>query len=72
VRQTDAGVAGCSFDNGAAGSQQAYLFSILDDVEGCAVLDATAGILEFGFSQDIAAGFPGEVVETDEGRVSNG
>jgi len=46
-------------------------FSILNDEEGCAVFDRASRVLEFGFSKDVAAGFFGEALETDEGCLSN-
>jgi hypothetical protein len=65
VREADACVAGCAFDDGAAGFEQAALFGVEDAVQGCAVLDAAAGILEFGFSEDCAVGLVGELAEVD-------
>lgn len=48
--EADAGVAGGAFDYGAAGLEQAFLLGVFDDVEGGAVLDGAAGVLEFGFA----------------------
>ncbi len=71
VGEADACVAGRAFDDGAAGLEEAALFGVFDDVEGCAVLDGAAGVHEFGFAEDFAAGLGGEVVEADEGRVAD-
>ena len=54
------GIAGGAFDDSAAGFQKPALFGIADYVEGCAVFDAAAGILEFGFAEDCGAGLLGE------------
>ena len=70
--EADARVSRCAFDNGAAGFQLPGFFGIEHDVEGGAVFDAAARVLEFGFAEDGAGGLLGEVVEADEGRVANG
>lgn len=44
---------------------------MLDDEEGGAVFDAAAGVLEFGFAEDGAAGFFGEVLEANEGGFAD-
>ena len=65
VREADACVAGGAFDDGAARGEEGALFGVLDDVEGGAVFDAAAGVLEFGFAEDGAGCFGGEAVEAD-------
>jgi hypothetical protein len=44
---------------------------MLDDVEGCAVFDAAARVLEFRFTEDVATCVFGELLEPYEGRLSN-
>jgi len=50
VRESYARVAGCAFYYRSAGFQQTTFFGIFDDVIGCAVFDAAAGVLEFSFA----------------------
>lgn len=57
MRKADAGVAGRTFYYGAARFENATFFGIEDAVEGCAVFDGAAGVLEFGFAEDLTAGF---------------
>ena len=45
---------------------------MFDDVEGRAVFDAAAGVLEFRFAQDGAAGLFAERGELDEWGVADG
>jgi len=71
MRKPNARVAGCSLDHGAARLQEPSLFGIADHVEGCAVLDAAARVLELGFAKDGALGFGGEFVQFYEGGVSD-
>lgn len=44
---------------------------MLDDEERSAVFDAAAGVLEFGFAQDVAAGFFGELLQPDQGCLAD-
>lgn len=60
--KANASVSRRAFDDGATGLQQPELLGVLDDVEGSAVFDAAAGILELCFAEDIAAGFFGEAL----------
>jgi hypothetical protein len=46
-------------------------FCILNHEEGGAVFDGAAGVLEFGFSEDVTAGLFGEFLQTDEGCFAN-
>lgn len=55
--ESNAGVASCALNHGAAWFQQTLAFGVLDDEESGAVLDGASGILEFCFAEDIAAGF---------------
>jgi hypothetical protein len=71
VSETDTSVSGCAFDDGTAGFQETLLFGILNDEEGGAVFDGTAGVLEFGFSKDIAACLFGEFLQADKRGFSN-
>ncbi len=57
MRKADARVAGCTFYYGAARLENAAFFRIEDAVEGCTVFDGAAGVLEFGFAEDLTAGF---------------
>lgn len=69
--ESDACISCGAFDDGAAGLQLAQLLSVFDDVEGCAVFNAAARVLEFGFAEDIAAGFFGEALETNQGCLAD-
>ena len=71
MRETYTGVASGAFDDRATGFQEAALFGIFDDVEGGAVFDAAAWVLELGLSEDGTGGFGGELVEFYEGCVAN-
>ena len=55
-----------AFDDGAAGFQQPCFLGVLDDEEGGAVFDGAAWVLEFGFAEDVAASFFGELFQADE------
>lgn len=70
--EPDAGISCCAFDDGAAGVEQAEALSIFDDEEGGAVFYGAAGVLKFGFPEDVAAGFFAEALEADEWCLSNG
>jgi hypothetical protein len=52
----DAGVASRSLHDHAAGPEFAAGNGVLDDEQGCAVLDRLAGIHEFGLAENLAAG----------------
>jgi hypothetical protein len=71
VCKADARVAGSAFHDGAAWLKETAVFGVLDHVEGGAVFDATAGVLEFGFAEDGAFGLRGEGGEADEGSVAD-
>jgi hypothetical protein len=71
VREADAGVSGCAFDDGAAWVEEAEALGIFDDEECGAVFYAAAGVLKFGFSEDVAAGFFAEAFEADERGFAN-
>ena len=53
--EANAGVAGGSFDNGAAGFQLSLGDGIADDEQGGAILHRLAGVHEFGLAQNRAA-----------------
>jgi hypothetical protein len=72
VCEANARVAGCAFDYGAAGVQEAEALCVFDDEEGGAILDGSAWVLEFGLSEDIAAGFFGQSLEADERGFADG
>lgn len=63
MRETDARVPRGTFNDGPAGFYQTLFFGLLDEVEGSAVLDGTAGVHELGFAVDVAAGLVAEFVE---------
>jgi hypothetical protein len=65
VGETDSGVSGCAFNDGTARLQETLLLGILDDEEGGAVFDGATRVLEFCFSEDIAASFFGEFLQAD-------
>jgi hypothetical protein len=50
VGEANAGIAGGSFDYGPTGLEKAAVLGVLDDIEGSAVFDGSAWVLEFGFS----------------------
>jgi len=62
VGEPDAGVAGCTFDYGAARFEEAALFRVENAVECCTVFDGAAGVLEFSFAENFAACGFGEVL----------
>lgn len=64
--KTNTSVSGGAFDDSTARLQEALALGVFDDEEGGAVLDGATGILEFGLSEDVAAGLFGEALETDE------
>ena len=69
--ETNASVSGCTLDDGAARLQETLALGVFDDEEGGAVFDGAAGVLEFGFAEDGAAGFFGEFFEADEGGFAD-
>src|SRR5690606_39895034 len=70
-RQPDAGIAGGAFDDGAPGAQGAALDRVLDDVEGRAVPDRTAGSHEFGLAVEYAAGHFRRPPEADQRGIAD-
>jgi hypothetical protein len=72
MRQTDASVARCAFDNGTAGLDKAQAFGILDDEESGAILDGATGVLKFSLAENVTAGFFREPLEADERGLANG
>lgn len=70
--ETNASVSCCAFDDSAPWLEQASLLGSLDDKESGAVFYTAAGVLEFCFAEDVAARFFGELLEADEGRVTDG
>src|SRR5262249_43735017 len=69
--KADAGVAGGSLDDHAAGPQPAAFHRILDDEQRRPILDRLAGIHEFGFAKNGAAGLLRCALELDEGGVAD-
>src|SRR4029078_7939601 len=53
-RQADAGVPTCPLDDGAAGFQQPSRLGVLDNTQGHAILDRSAGVDELRLAEDIA------------------
>ena len=66
MREPNSRIAGGSFDDRAARSQDAAELGGLDYVQGGAVFNGAAWVLEFGFAEDGAAGFVGEAIQADE------
>lgn len=60
MRESNASVSSCAFDNGAPRFYLAPLFSIFNNIKGGTIFDAAAWILKFGFAEDLAAGLVGE------------
>jgi hypothetical protein len=71
-RQSDAGVAGRSLDDRAAGTQQAFSFGVADDLQRCPVLDRLAGIEKLCLAKNGAAGGFRRRSEADERCVADG
>jgi hypothetical protein len=71
VGEPDASVSGCAFDDGAAWVQESEALGIFDDEERGSIFDAAAGVLEFGFAEDVAAGLFAEAFEADERGFAN-
>src|SRR4029078_519232 len=69
--EADAGVAGGSFDNGAAWPQLTLGNRVLDDEQGGAVLDRLAGIHEYVVAENGASGKLGGLLQLDQGRVAD-
>ena len=69
--ETNTSVSSCAFDYGAARLQETLALGVLDDEEGGAVFNGTTRVLEFGLSEDIAAGLFGEALEADEGSFAD-
>ena len=72
VCETNASVSGCALDDGAARLQETLALGVLDDEEGGAILDGATRVLEFGLSEDIAAGLFGEALEADKRSFTDG
>ena len=62
VGEAYARVARGALDDGAAGLEEAGFLGVLDDEERGAVFHRAAWVLEFGFAEDVAAGFFGELL----------
>lgn len=69
--EANTSVSSGAFDDSTARLQKALALGVFDDEEGGAVLDRATGVLEFGLSEDIAAGLFGEALEADEGGFSD-
>lgn len=69
--EANACIACCAFDDGSSGFQEASFFGMLDDVEGGAIFDGAAWILEFSFAEDIAAGLLREALQSDQRGFPN-
>ena len=62
MREAYAGVSCRALYDGTPWFQQPEIFGVLDEEEGGAVFYGAAGVLEFGFAEDVAAGFFGEAL----------
>ena len=71
MREPDAGIAGGALDHRAAGLEHPAPLGIEHDPFGRPVLDRTAGIHEFGFTQDLAAGFLAQSLEPNQRSVAD-
>jgi len=71
VCEANTSVSSGAFDDSTARLQEALALGVFDDEEGGAILDRATGVLEFGLSEDIAAGLFGEALEADEGGFSD-
>src|SRR5690606_23466874 len=69
--QADAGVAGRSFDDHAAGAQLALGFGIPDYGECGTVLHRPPRVEEFGLAENLASGLLGQPAQADERRVAD-
>lgn len=70
--ETNASVSGCALDDGAARLQETLALGVFDDEEGGAVLYGATRVLEFGLSEDIAAGLFREALEADKRSFTDG
>jgi len=70
-RQADPRIAGRSFDDRPTRLQHAALHEILDDPAGRPVLDRAAGVHEFGFAQNFAAGQFRQPPQAQQGRAAD-
>lgn len=68
----NAGVASRAFNDRCARLELARGFCSLDDAEGSAVLDRTAGVHELSLAQDRTASLFRCFAQVDQGRVANG
>lgn len=71
MRQANARVSGRAFNNRSAWSQQSLFLSVFDDIERSSVFHTAAGVLELGFTQDVAPGLLGKALEPDQWRIAN-
>lgn len=71
VGKANSRVTGRALDDGTAGLQESLFLRILDNEESGTVFHAATGVLEFGFTEDVAAGLFGDALQSDEGGVSN-
>ena len=72
MRKSNPRVPRRALDDRPAGAEEASFLGVEDDVQGGAVFDAAAGVLELGFAEDVAGGLVGERGEVDQGRVADG
>jgi hypothetical protein len=71
MSETDTGVASCALDNSTTWTEETTLLSILDDVEGCTILHGAARVHELGLAEDLASCLIGDVIQANEGRISD-
>ena len=71
-RESQAGVAGSPFDDGAAGLEFAGAFGFFDHGDADAVFYRAAGIHVVGFDPDFGGGIFRQAIQADDGRVADG
>jgi len=69
--ETHAGVAARAFNDGAAGLEEAALFSVVDHGDADAVFHRAAGIGVIGFDEDLRLEALIDAIEAYERRASN-
>ena len=71
-RESQAGVTGGAFDDGAAGLEFAGAFGFFDHGDADAVFHRAAGIHVIGFDPDFGGGIFRQAVQADDGSVADG
>jgi hypothetical protein len=71
MREADARVAGGSLDHGAAGLEDPAPLGVQHDPLGGAILHRAAGIHEFRFAENFAAGLFAHAAQPNQGSIAD-